>query len=59
MKAKDLERILKDKGFYVTRQSKHIVWTNGKTTIAVPHQREINRILAKHIIKQAIGGSNE
>lgn len=56
MKIKDLEQILKDKGFVEIRRSKHIIWSNGKTSIAVPHQKEVNKILSKHIIKQATMG---
>lgn len=52
MKLKDLEVILKQKGFAVIRNSKHRIWSNGLLNVAVPHQREVNRILSKHILKE-------
>lgn len=57
MKLKDLEKILKLKNFWLERSAKHKIWTNGTINVAIPHQREINRILAKHILKE-IGYEN-
>lgn len=52
MKTKVLGRILIEKGYWVARYSKHVIWTNGIKTVAVPHQKEVNRMLCKRIIKE-------
>jgi predicted RNA binding protein YcfA (HicA-like mRNA interferase family) len=53
MKTKELEKILTSNGFQIIRYSKHIIWSNGKQSVAIPHQKEQNKILTKHILKLA------
>jgi len=54
MKRKDLERQLKDLGWYFSRHGgKHDVWTNGEETEMIPRHNEINEFLAKKILKTA------
>lgn len=52
MKLKDLERVLKDNGYYIVRSSKHMIWSNGKVHVAVPRQKEINEMLSRRLLKQ-------
>lgn len=52
MKYKDLERILNEMGYQFVRMSKHVIYSNGIKTVAIPHQREINRMLSKRILKE-------
>lgn len=52
MKINDLERILRELGYILIRSSKHKVWSNGVKSIAIPHQREVNRMLSKRILKE-------
>lgn len=51
MKTKDLEKILIERGYWVSRYSKHVIWTNGSRTIAIPHQKEVNRMICKKILR--------
>jgi len=55
VKKKDLEKRLKQLGWYLSRQGgNHEIWTNGKgETQAVPRHNEINEMTAKGIIKTA------
>lgn len=53
MKFVDLVRILHESGFYHIRNSKHKIFSNGIRNIAVPQGKDVNKILTKHIIKQA------
>lgn len=53
MKKRDLEKILKNLGFWLVQGSKHDKWTDGIDSIAVPRHQEINEFTAKGIIKQA------
>jgi mRNA interferase HicA len=54
MKKKDLERYLKELGFYFKREGgNHEVWTNGKISIPIPRHNEVKEPTAKSILKQA------
>ena len=53
MKHRDLISILTKHGFVLARAIEHEVWTNGVKTLTVPRQKDINRFLAKRILKQA------
>ena len=53
MKTRDIEKQLQSLGYYFLRNSSHKMYTNGITNIAVPHHVEINKFLAKKILKQA------
>ena len=52
MKTLDFERILKSMGFELTRVSKHRIWSNGTKNIAVPHDKKINRMIARRTLKE-------
>lgn len=53
MKHKDLEKLLKNNGWYFLRSGgNHDIYTNGKETEALPRHKEINEQLAKVIIKR-------
>lgn len=53
MKRRDLEKLLKNNGWYFLRSgSNHDVYTNGNETEALPRHKEINEQLAKAIIKR-------
>ncbi|MBF0360546.1 MAG: type II toxin-antitoxin system HicA family toxin [Oligoflexia bacterium] len=53
MKKKDLEQKLKKLGWYLLRQGgNHEIWTNGEDTEPLPRHKEINEMLAKHILKK-------
>jgi len=53
MKHKDLEKLLKNNGWYFLRSGgNHDIYTNGKETEALPRHKEINEQLAKAIIKR-------
>jgi beta-lactam-binding protein with PASTA domain len=52
MKLKELLRILKDLNFHMVRSNSHIIYSDGKQTIAVPNHKEISRSLAIRVLKQ-------
>ena len=54
MKRRDLEKKLKEKGFYPLRNGgDHDIFTDGTTMIPVPRHKEINENLAKGILRKA------
>ncbi|MBU4254900.1 MAG: type II toxin-antitoxin system HicA family toxin [Acidobacteria bacterium] len=58
MKRKDLEKVLRSRGWELARQGrKHDIWTNGTLEIAVPRHKEINEYTAKAILKLTEGES--
>jgi hypothetical protein len=52
MKSTELEKILKLMGYSLVRLNKHRVWSNGKHSAPVPHDKEINRMVARRILKE-------
>ena len=53
MKRADLEKLLKDNGWWCERHGgNHDVWTNGVQRETIPRHREISEALAKAIIKR-------
>lgn len=53
MKRKDFERLLKDAGYVVLRSNGHITWGNSAGhTVAVPHGKELNKMVARRLIKE-------
>lgn len=48
----DLESILNNNGYFLTKNSKHKIFSNGRHSIPVPHCRELNKFLAKKILRQ-------
>jgi len=58
MKRTELESFLKEHGYYFSRDSKHCLYTNGIITVAVPHHREVNKFLAKKIMKTVLENNN-
>lgn len=51
MKRHDLEQILSQSGYWFLRNGKHCLYTNGVNIVAVPMHKDINKFLAKKIIK--------
>jgi len=53
VKRRDLERQLKDLGWWEIPSAKHGKWTNGSKVTMVPRHKEINEWTAKGILKFA------
>lgn len=54
MKRKDLERALKELGWWLERQGRrHALWTNGSEQEPVPRHGEVAEPLAKKILRTA------
>lgn len=51
MKSKELHQILNTLGYHLVRNSKHQIFSDGIRSVSVPHQKDINKILTKHILK--------
>nr|VFK54351.1 MAG: HicA toxin of toxin-antitoxin [Candidatus Kentron sp. TUN] len=49
----DAVRALKKAGFWVARQGKHIVMTNGARIITIPRHNPVNAITMGNIIRDA------
>lgn len=53
MKFRDLIRQLEDVGFYLKRQSGHIIYSNGTISVAIPRTKFVNGKTAYFILKNA------
>jgi hypothetical protein len=53
VKKRDLEKRLKDLGYWKLHGAKHDKWTNGTYTEMIPRHTEVNDFTAKNIIKRA------
>jgi len=54
MKRRELERKLKDLGWWIDREGgNHTIWTNGLEKQPVPRHSEVNEYTAKAILKAA------
>jgi mRNA interferase HicA len=53
VKKRDLDKALESLGWWILRQGKHEIWTNGYLTIPVPRHKEINEMTAKAILRDA------
>jgi predicted RNA binding protein YcfA (HicA-like mRNA interferase family) len=54
----DAIRALEKAGFWVERQSKHVVMTDGSRTLTIPRHNPINAITMGNIVRDA-GLDNE
>jgi hypothetical protein len=52
MKRRDLEKMFKEAGWWVKRNSGHQIWTNGTDTEALSWEKEIPEYVAQKIIKR-------
>lgn len=53
MKTRELLAELNKMGFVILRAQKHYFLSNGRTNVTVPRHIEVNKFLARKIIKQA------
>lgn len=53
MKKKEIEYILKCEGFVLERHSKHVIYTNGILSVALPRKAEYSRGLCRRILQQS------
>jgi mRNA interferase HicA len=54
VKRRDLIQYLEDNGFYLLREGgNHSIYTNGAATIPVKRHRQLDRITANELCKQA------
>lgn len=58
MKCSEFERILKSQGYELVRNSGHKIFSNGMSQIAVPHAKQINRLLARRLLKEISYATN-
>ena len=54
----DAVRALEKAGFWIVRQSKHIVMTDGNRVLSIPHHNPVNAITMGNIVRDA-GLSND
>lgn len=52
MKTRKFEKILSDFGFVLSRTGDHRVWVKAGTHVPVPSGRDINRMVARRILKE-------
>lgn len=53
MKRKEMEYILRQHGFRYVRCNKHLMWSNGIVTVALPSRVDYTRGLSRRILQQA------
>lgn len=51
-------KVLEKSGFWIARQGKHIVMTNGNRIVTIPRHNPVNAITMGNIVRDA-GLSNE
>ncbi len=51
MKFKDLHRYLNERGYFIIRESGHHIYSNGHSTIAVPHTKVVSTGTLRDIFK--------
>ena len=51
MKFKELHRYLNSRGYFIVRESKHHIYSNGHTSIAVPHTKLVSDGTLRDIFK--------
>ena len=49
----DAVRALEKAGFWISRQSKHIVMTNGERVVTIPRHNPVNAITMARIVRDA------
>lgn len=54
MKRKEVEKILKEYGYTLIRSNKHMIYSNGKISVAVPNHMDYSRGLTRRILQQAM-----
>lgn len=60
MKRKDFERLLKDEGYQIVRSNGHITWGHPQGhTVAIPHGKELNKMVARRLIKEIAQSKNK
>jgi predicted RNA binding protein YcfA (HicA-like mRNA interferase family) len=52
MKTREFEKILESCGFWLARSNGHNMWSNGVKRVAVPHGKNINRMVARRLLKE-------
>lgn len=52
-KVREIIQILERNGFFLKRSSKHAIYFNGITTVAVPHDKTLSKGLCRRILQQA------
>lgn len=58
MKVSLFEKMLTSLGYNLVRSNKNKIFSNGISQIAVPHDKEINRMIARRLLKQIAYPSN-
>lgn len=53
MKRKEMEKLLNDYGFRYIRGNKHLIYSDGVNTVALPSRMEYTRGLTRRILQQA------
>lgn len=53
MKHKEMLKILERNGYQLKRSNKHMIYTNGVNTVAVPHAKVLSIGLCRRLLQQA------
>lgn len=53
MKNREIVRILESHNFRFVRSNRHMLYSNGLLTVAVPHHKQCSKGLARRIFQQA------
>lgn len=57
MKRSILESFLSEHGYFLLRNSKHAIYSNGFIQISLPHHKDINIHLAKKLMKTIVSNT--
>lgn len=53
MKIRDMIKLVQSHGFYLIRQSGHMIYSNGSINIAIPRHNHLNGRTVHFILKKA------
>jgi len=53
MKRREMERVLKQNGFVHVRTNKHLIFSNGVISVALPSRIDYSKGLSRRILQQA------
>lgn len=53
MKRKEMERILRSYGFFLVRTNKHLIYSNGVISVALPSRAQYTKGLSRRVLQQA------
>lgn len=55
LKTRELIRYIEAKGYYLKRMSKHIIYSNGTLSVAIPHDKVVSPGTLRDVLSTVLG----